>query len=157
MLKKMKALLALISLLFSLNLFAGNCSTYIAMQNACGCQDAANGTIAIGTWNIKNFANGNLTGNIFIDTQLCQNENDTICNETHPSPLSTGDVLYVKNTSSGATDYFKCEITLGQNAQSVPYTPTPTNNSTVATPIPPFAYVLLALLFAGASILRLRK
>jgi hypothetical protein len=48
------------------------------------------------------------------------------------------------------------------NGQAMRVTPgttvtvTPTN-STVAAPIPPFAYVLLALFFSGASILRLRK
>jgi hypothetical protein len=155
MLKKIKVLLAFLSLLFGMKVFAGNCATYPSFFQACGCRDSSSVDIAIGYW--RETTDGSNAGQLSAGSKVCANENDTVCNETVPSTIATGDVLYVKNISSGATDYFKCEVTLGQSLQAVAYTPTPPTNSTVAAPIPPFAYVLLALLFAGASLLRLRK
>jgi len=111
--------------------------------------DSTTATWFVANGNYANNTNESLVG-------YCSSATDTTCLlANRPGHINSGDWVYVKNNSAGATDYFKAQFvdTVGfQNAQAHNPAPAPT-----AVPLSPLSKLLLALLFMGASLMMLRK
>jgi|GEM_PF-2541717 len=149
---------ALATLLLSSSVMAGNCTAYYSNGAACYCTDGAN-SIASQSWAVNVASkDGSAGGNGDIDIGYCADSNDTACNEPRPTSLSNGSTLYLKNKSTGATDYFKCDVNHGTNMQSVAYTPpAPPPPASTAVPIGPFGLLALLAGILGSAFVGLRR
>lgn len=105
-------------------------STYSANfgNKHCGCGSA--GAVAFsyaGSYAVNfNSSSGSKDGTTLAtdstNVGFCSSATDTTCNSTQPASLSTGDILYLKNTTE-TSDYYKCTVTLGQNMLAESYNP----------------------------------
>ncbi len=118
------------------NVFAGNCLEYSTALNWCGCliNDSDPYSLdhsQVGFWNCKDFDNDCIYDSISpmsTDSSLCASVSDTVCGLKADNPLFadvTGQTLYVKNESTGATDYFKCAGVDGVEFVATAHVPSP--------------------------------
>ncbi len=118
-------------LAFSSNhVFADNIEAYYSANNVCRVNTISDGTIQVGGWDISMTNNDGVSiGNFPTNASLCANSTDSVCGLINTGNLNTGDVVYAKNESPGASDYFKCPVTLGSNLQAEEHTIPPTITS----------------------------
>ncbi len=91
--------------------FAANCS-YVSVDagygnGLCMCVDGGYVESQMGYQLGDNAAAG-----LGMSVQVCSSSSDTTCSVSLTAPVTAG-VVYLKNTSSGATDYYKCTWTNG--------------------------------------------
>jgi len=71
----------------------------------------------------------NAAAGVDMSVLKCSSSSDTTCSVSLTAPVTAG-VVYLKNTSSGATDYYKCTWTNGSGFSAgsahIPSPPTPT-------------------------------
>ncbi|MDM8565389.1 reverse transcriptase/maturase family protein [Candidatus Halobeggiatoa sp. HSG11] len=105
---------------------AENCITFPTSGDTCHCESPVGQTASgIGSYAVLSGAGSDgafLWSNV-TNAGFCLDEDDTTCTEPAPNSLATGDVLYLKNTSPNATDYYTCSITLGTQMVGSTYTP----------------------------------
>jgi len=144
-------------------LWAGNCATYGTAADGsaaayCFCEDAGSVPIRSASWAVNTGSKdgSNLSFNDDLTIAYCANASDTSCSEARPTALTNGSTLYLKNTSTGATDYFKCAVNFGTSMTAVAYTPSAGGGST-AVPIGPFGLLALLAGIMGSAFVGLRR
>ena len=121
--------------------FAGNCDGYLVVTGGsfCGCTDSVSGG---STYSFGNWTELTGTGSPYgmpasaskTHTDVCADSVTTTCSSTITALsiglMTPGRILYVKNVSSGATDYFKCTWQAsGGFSISSAYTPMPLSSA----------------------------
>lgn len=121
--------------------FASNCDGYLVATSgsSCGCTDSTSGgsMYNFGDWTEQTGTAspyGTPASNTQTSTDVCADSVTTTCSSTTTAAsigaMTTGRILYVRNVSSGATDYFKCTWQAsGGFGTSSAYTPTPLSSA----------------------------